>query len=66
MICIHPSATHNFGTLAALKQRTGLKIVRGNTFLRLESHTGAQQVTPRPRTNSLTTTSDNWTPGGAA
>lgn len=65
MICIHPTATHNVATLAALKTRTGLNIVRGNTFLRLEPSEKTQPA-PQPRTTPATFNNNGWTPGGAA
>lgn len=66
MICIHPTATHNASTLTALELRTGLNIIRGNTFLRLEP---GERTWPAPRPNpgrAAVTSNNGWTPGGAA
>lgn len=44
MICIHPSVTHNQLDLLRLMRETGLKVVRGNKFLRLSGEA------PKPKT----------------
>lgn len=35
MVIIHPTAIHEFHQLVALQQRTGMRIVIGNTFYHL-------------------------------
>lgn len=52
MIYIHPTATHNFNSLVALKQATGLTISRGKRYLRLipdEDTAPAKQVAVHSR-----------------
>jgi len=50
MICIHPTAAHNAAQLASLQIETGLRAIRGQTFLRLINADGTPPACkPAPR-----------------
>jgi hypothetical protein len=65
MICIHPTAAHNAAQLASLQIETGLRVTRGQTFLRLINPDGSLPAAkPAPRKSITYRT--NWNGGGDA
>ena len=50
MICVHPTVAHNRATLSELQISTGLRVVLGQSYLRLINADGtAPACKPAPR-----------------
>lgn len=65
MICIHPTAAHNAAQLASLQIETGLRVARGQTFLRLINADGSLPAA-KPAPRKPITYRVNWNGGGDA
>ena len=65
MICIHPTAAHNAAQLASLQIETGLRVIRGQTFLRLINPDGSAPAAKAAPHKSISY-STSWNGGGDA